>query len=157
MILSELDQLDFLKSFHSANSSLSELSQATEKKKSAEKFNQTDESNIINLQKVLILDTETTGLDPLHHKCLEVGSILFHVQSRAVLAQQSFLIPVENNEAESINRIPAEITKLAQPWRDALLYFNSLVDAADAIVAHNAAFDKQWFNRDPLPKISMVP
>ena len=37
---------------------------------------------------LLILDTETTGLDPETHHCVEVGAILFDVQSRAVLAQQ---------------------------------------------------------------------
>ena len=40
---------------------------------------------------LLIIDTETTGLDPELDHCLEVGAILFDVPSRSVLAQQSFL------------------------------------------------------------------
>ena len=39
---------------------------------------------------LLIIDTETTGLDPKRGQCLEVGAILFHAPQRAVLAQHSF-------------------------------------------------------------------
>ena len=100
---------------------------------------------------LLIIDTETTGLDPQLDHCLEVGVILFDVPSRQLLAQQSFLLPVEANAAEAINRIPAAATKLPQPWRPALSYLQSLLDAADVLVAHNAAFDRQWFGRGHLP------
>jgi len=102
---------------------------------------------------LLIIDTETTGLDPALDHCLEVGAILFDVSTRQVLAQQSFLLPAESNAAESINRIPAPVTRLPQPWQPALEYFGSLVEAADVIVAHNAAFDSQWFGRGPLPSV----
>ena len=100
---------------------------------------------------LLIVDTETSGLDPESDQCLEVGVILFDVPSRQVLAQQSFLLPVETNAAEAINRIPAAATNLPQPWRPALSYLQSLLDAADVLVAHNAAFDRQWFGRGHLP------
>ena len=100
---------------------------------------------------LLIVDTETTGLDPQLDHCLEVGVILFDVPSRQLLAQQSFLLPVETNAAEAINRIPASATNLPQPWRPALSYLRSLLDAADVLVAHNAAFDRQWFGRGHLP------
>ena len=55
---------------------------------------------------LLIIDTETTGLDPEKDRCLEVGAILFDVSARSVLAQQSFLLPVESNAAEPINPDP---------------------------------------------------
>lgn len=100
---------------------------------------------------LLILDTETTGLDPETDHCLEVGAILFDVPSRQVLAQQSFLLPVQANAAEPINRIPADATRLPQPWEAALEYFQSLLDAAEVLVAHNAAFDRQWFGLGRLP------
>ena len=103
---------------------------------------------------LLILDTETTGLDPQKDYCLEIGSILFHVESKSVLAQHSFLIPVESNQAEFINHIPAVITQLKQPWREALEYFELLLNAADALLAHNASFDRQWFGKEPLPNIA---
>lgn len=82
---------------------------------------------------LLIIDTETTGLDPELDQCLELGVILFSVPSRAVLAQQSFLLPVESNAAEVINRIPAAVTRLPQPWKEAMRYFQSLLEAADLL------------------------
>ena len=106
-----------------------------------------------SLKNILILDTETTGLDYENDDCLEVGSILFNVKSRSVLAQQSFLLPVENNNAEKINNIPAEITRLPQPLFEAIKYFESLVEVSDAIVAHNAEFDMKWFGLKKLPQI----
>jgi len=104
-------------------------------------------------QNLLILDTETTGLDSENDECLEVGLILFNVKTRSVLAQQSFLLPVENNNAEKINNIPAEITRLPQPLSEAIQYFESLVEASDVIVAHNAEFDMKWFGLNQLPQI----
>ena len=102
---------------------------------------------------LLILDTETSGLDPAAHACLELGAILFDVASRSVLAQQSFLLPVDTNAAEAINRIPAAVTRLPQPWSEGLRWFQHLVEAADVLVAHNAAFDRQWFGRGALPPL----
>ncbi len=103
---------------------------------------------------LLILDTETTGLDPEQDHCIEVGAILFHVPSRAVLSQLSFLLPCESNPATPINGIPAAVTRLSQPWDNALAYFRALVEAADVIVAHNASFDRQWFGRGVLPALA---
>ncbi len=102
---------------------------------------------------LLILDTETTGLDNENDDCIEVGSILFNVKSRSVLAQQSFLLPVEENNAEKINNIPAGITRLPQPLSQAIKYFESLVQESDVVVAHNAEFDKKWFGINKLPQI----
>ena len=104
-------------------------------------------------ENILILDTETTGLDNENDDCLEVGSILFNVKSRSVLAQHSFLLPVEINNAEKINNIPAEITRLPQPLSEAIKYFESLVRVSNVIVAHNAEFDKKWFGLKKLPQI----
>ncbi len=102
---------------------------------------------------LLIIDTETNGLDSQRDECIEIGAILFHVFSRSVLSQQSFLLPVESNSAEAINKIPSEVTRLRQPWKEALLYFGELLDAADVLVAHNADFDRQWFGKKPLPDV----
>ena len=106
-------------------------------------------------ERLLIIDTETTGLDPTEHHCLEVGAILFSVSARAVLCQQSFLLPVDSNAAEPINHIPAAVTQLPQPWQSALQHFNDLLQAADLLVAHNAAFDRQWFGRGVLPQVGL--
>ncbi len=104
-------------------------------------------------EKLLIIDTETTGLDVEENECLEVGAILFHVSSRCVLSQQSFLLPVASNEAQNINRIPAAVTRVSQPWQEGLSYLNHLIMSANAVVAHNASFDRKWFGKSPLPEI----
>ncbi|WP_255004005.1 3'-5' exonuclease [Cyanobium sp. HWJ4-Hawea] len=102
---------------------------------------------------LLVLDTETTGLDPSRGKCIEVGAVLFHVASRAVLSQVSFLMPASSNPAEHVNGIAAEVTRLSQPWQAGLLCFEAMLAAADAVLAHNVAFDRQWFGQAPLPHI----
>ena len=38
-------------------------------------------------QTLLIIDTETSGLEPEEHHCLELGAILIDIPSRQILAQ----------------------------------------------------------------------
>lgn len=106
------------------------------------------------LERLLVLDTETTALHPDDGECIEVGAVLFHVPTRSVLTQVSFLLPCRVNGAEAINGIPAAVSRLEQPWRDALTCFLAMVGAADGILAHNAAFDRQWFGRGLLPALN---
>ena len=99
------------------------------------------------IEKILILDTETTGLDENKDEVIEIGCILFDVSFKCVLSQVSFLFPVNNNEAEHVNGISAEVTNISQPWEDGLNFFLKLVDCSDFIVAHNVEFDKKWFGK----------
>ena len=41
-----------------------------------------------------------------------------------------FLFPVNNNEAEHVNGISAEVTNISQPWEDGLNFFLKLVDSS---------------------------
>ena len=149
----ESEQLNFL------NGTIKPIVNEKEKDRELKKPSRSSEGSVENIstqsspKNILILDTETTGLDNENDDCLEVGSILFNVKNRSVLAQQSFLLPVENNNAEKINNIPAEITRLPQPLFEAIQYFQSLVQVSDVIVAHNAEFDKKWFGIKKLPQI----
>ena len=88
------------------------------------------------IKKILILDTETTGLDENKDEVIEIGCILFDVSFKSVLSQVSFLFPVNNNEAEHVNGISPEVTNISQPWEDGLNFFLKLVDCSDFIVAH---------------------
>ena len=105
-------------------------------------------------ERLLVLDTETTALSRDQGQCIEVGAVLFHVPSRAVLMQVSFLLPCPSNPAEPINGIPAAVSRLSQPWQAGLACFEAMVAAADAVLAHNANFDRQWFGQAPLPTLS---
>ncbi len=102
---------------------------------------------------LLILDTETTGLSPARGRCIEVGAVLFHVPSRAVLSQLSFLLPCNSNPAQGVNGIAAEVTRLKQPREQSLACLEAMAAAADVLVAHNAAFDRQWFGCQELPPL----
>jgi len=102
---------------------------------------------------LLILDTETTALSPDQGQCIEVGAVLFDVASRATLMQVSFLLPCDHNPAQAINHIPATVSRLAQPWTQGLSCFEAMVASADALLAHNAAFDRQWFGQGELPAL----
>jgi DNA polymerase-3 subunit epsilon len=79
--------------------------------------------------------------------------VLFDVPRRAVLSQISFLLPCEQNPARSVNGIDPEVSRLPQPWPQALEFFEAMLAAADVVLAHNAAFDRQWFGQGPLPAI----
>ena len=105
-------------------------------------------------ERLLILDTETTGLLSERDHCIEIGAVLFHVAERAVLDQVSFLLPCQDNPAEPINGINAAVSRTPQPWQAGLQFFQAMLDAADLVVAHNVKFDRAWFGREPLPAIS---
>jgi len=104
-------------------------------------------------ERLLIVDTETTGLSPAKGRCIEVGAVLFNVPSRAVLSQLSFLLPCSSNPAERVNGIAAAVTRLDQPRGQSLACLEAMAAAADVLVAHNAAFDRQWFGREELPPL----
>jgi DNA polymerase-3 subunit epsilon len=69
------------------------------------------------------------------------------------LSQVSFLLPAAANPAEHVNGIAAMVTRLPQPWQAGLQHFLALLAGADAVLAHNAAFDAKWFGLGPLPAI----
>ncbi|NJN29982.1 MAG: 3'-5' exonuclease [Synechococcales cyanobacterium RM1_1_8] len=102
---------------------------------------------------LLILDTETSGLDPAEHSVLEIAAILYSVEHHCVLQQISTLIPGhrQDNPAEAINNIPitavnATPVELAQYLCQTINYWGEI---AEYILAHNAPFDRQWFKDHP--------
>ena len=143
----ELNQLNFLN--NEIENSDHEIPETLNQSISNSKVNNQNK----NIEKILILDTETTGLDENKDEIIEIGCILFNVNSKSVLSQVSFLFPVNSNEAEHVNGISAEVTKIQQPWEDGLDFFLKLVDSSDLIVAHNVEFDKKWFGKGRLPNL----
>ena len=89
----------------------------------------------------LIVDVETTGLDE-DDLPVEVAAILYNIESRAIVAQVSYLLPVLENKAEAINGIPAALTtnpRTEITLTDAVI---GLWRLADVVIAHNAEFDR---------------
>jgi len=99
------------------------------------------------MNKVLIIDTETTGLSPKDGAVVvEVGAILFDVELRDVVAQLSFLLPTQENPAAHVNGISPELTRSAPKLMSPMLKaFYEMAHQADYAVAHNAEFDRKWF------------
>jgi DNA polymerase III subunit epsilon len=95
-------------------------------------------------QILLILDVETTGLEPPQAELCEIGAVLFSVAQRSTLQQLSFLLPVVSNAAQAINGIEPTLTLLPAPVQEATVLLRALVRQADALVAHNASFDRPW-------------
>jgi DNA polymerase-3 subunit epsilon len=103
---------------------------------------------------LLILDVETTGLDPKTDELIELGAILYSVPHRTSIAQLSTLIPIAaTNTAEAINRIPADAARslTADDLQTTMNLFQTWLDRADYLVAHNASFDRQWLGQPPTP------
>jgi DNA polymerase III subunit epsilon len=96
-------------------------------------------------EQLLLLDCETTGLEPPAELC-EIGAVLLSVSHRAVLQQLSFLLPVPANPAQAVNGIDPALTLQAQPAPQARALLLAMLSAADALVAHNAAFDRPWID-----------
>lgn len=95
----------------------------------------------------LIVDVETTGLDPNKDCVIEIGAILFDYGIGQPACSISFVLPCDENPVEHVNKIPAPLTKNAEPtsvpgYSQEVLW--AMIDAADFVVAHNAAFDKKW-------------
>jgi DNA polymerase-3 subunit epsilon len=99
------------------------------------------------MKKILILDTETTGLDPSDGSTvIEVAGILFDVHLRDVIAQCSVLLKTETNGAQHINMITPDLSRSAPRILAPMLKaFYAMAKEADYAVAHNADFDKKWF------------
>jgi len=57
------------------------------------------------INRVLIVDTETTGLAPHSSQVIEIGAILYSVKHQTTLQQMSILLPADGNPQEKVNRI----------------------------------------------------
>jgi len=96
------------------------------------------------VETLLILDTETSGLDPAKDVLLEVGAIRWSITYACVLSAWSTLVQAEKNDAEKVNRIPTAALANASPREVVFGLLKQLAGKSDAIVAHNAEFDRSF-------------
>jgi DNA polymerase-3 subunit epsilon len=107
------------------------------------------------IENVLIIDTETTGLNPSNgDKLIEIGAMLYNVKHKVVLQTFSTFLPCAENHAEDINGIKAEHTNLPMSLTHVTAWLSSMCSSAQALVAHNASFDKKFLETlDPQPRV----
>lgn len=96
--------------------------------------------------KLLIVDTETTGLDYDLSSTIEIAGCLYDSVLKSEIATIQFLLPALENPAEHINGISIPLLQSTTP--EITLYgrnfFDVLYSQCDYVVAHNAPFDKNF-------------
>lgn len=94
------------------------------------------------MNRVILIDTETTGILPSDSRCIEVAVTLYDVQRASPISSYSSLIgSTDTNPVEHINGISSVLLKDAPVPDDVWDTVQFFVDQADAILAHNATFD----------------
>lgn len=110
----------------------------------------------MKVNRCLIVDTETTGLDGKKDHIIEIGAVLYSVENGGTLIEAGTLLPLPDgvkNIAVDINRITDH---LIQEMGSLRTYFQStifplMIKEADIFVAHNAAFDSNFLGiMDPI-------
>lgn len=106
------------------------------------------------MRPILIIDTETTGLDPSTSRLVEVACAVYSIEHRALIRARSWLIAGDTNEAEPVNGISPELLKHGVPVEDVMRQvYGIAIKECEAVVAHHAAFDRKWFS----PEIQLLP
>ncbi len=107
---------------------------------------------LANKKNVLILDLETTGLDPEVDEIIEFGGILCEFDPElnrlSVLTVYSSLREPKNRAIDAnITKItgiePSQVAGQDADWA----FVQSLIDQADILIAHNAAFDRGFLEK----------
>ena len=96
--------------------------------------------------KLLIIDSETTGLPENNGELIEIAAILFDVPTRSVLAQVSTLLPVKVHGMEECHGISESACKNIPFYvrSKALEMLMAMKNEADYAIAHSAEFDKYF-------------
>lgn len=98
------------------------------------------------MKRILIIDVETSDLDPEKDHVVEVGCVLWDIAHATGVASLALVVPNVTNECAAINGIPESLLGSLPScqwwsWYDAV---TDLAQHADAYLAHNAAFDKSF-------------
>jgi DNA polymerase-3 subunit epsilon len=94
--------------------------------------------------KILILDTETTGLDPKKDSIIEVAAILVDLNHKRIECQRSGLIyALTNQDSEKITGISQlMLDGVKSAFDDPFNSIKIMAKQSLCVIAHNAEFDK---------------
>jgi len=96
------------------------------------------------VRRALIIDVETTGLDPAKDRVVEVGCILFDLVHAAPVESFAALLAGEGNAAVEVNRIPEALLTDARAPGNAWQIVGGFAKRADVFLAHRADFDRSF-------------
>ena len=100
--------------------------------------------------KEIVLDTETTGLDPRSgHRIIEIGAIELRDKVPTQNIFHTYINPERNvpSEAYHIHGISSDFLKDKPKFSDIADQFLSFIDGAKLVI-HNAAFDMKFLNHE---------
>lgn len=99
--------------------------------------------------RILGLDVETTGLDSSKDRIIEMGCCLWDWDTHIPLAIYSALVMPERDIPEEITQLTGitntHINEFGWPEENVILETSDLMRKADYVMAHNAPFDKGFF------------
>ncbi len=109
---------------------------------------------------ILSFDLETSGLDFVKDRPLEVGAILYSTGLKRIIESQGFLVKADVAVTAEITKITgitqSMLDKFGLDSPDALGILSDMIDQSDAIVGHNVVrFDRRmlqsWATREKMP------
>ncbi|MDR6831648.1 DNA polymerase-3 subunit epsilon [Bosea sp. BE271] len=99
----------------------------------------------------VLVDTETTGLQHARDEIIEIGAVAFTYDSDGAIGD---VVGVYSGLRQPSEPIPAEITRLTGITDEIVAghdidldALHALIEPADLIIAHNAAFDRPFCER----------
>ena len=102
-------------------------------------------------KRIIILDTETTGLDPKWgHRLTEIGLIEVINRQPTGRVFHTYLNPERELDAKAaeITGLSYERLRTEPKFGDILEDFLAFLEGADELIAHNAPFDIGFFNHE---------
>jgi DNA polymerase-3 subunit epsilon len=103
------------------------------------------------LDKILLLDCETSGLSEKTGKLLEIGAIFYSLSTQSIIHSAATLLHADANPVEHINNISVD-SLISVNHTNAyygVSYIKQLIMDADVLIAHNAQFDRKWLEAYP--------